>query len=126
MCGQVSKLKNVCTSFNIFVFLTMATLLDFVIIVFQLWLTKDLGRSWTRLQEMVKAFFWVADEEGSQTLLIQRQEPTTSSVIVLSGDLGSNSERLTVLIEDVVDFWVKRDFMFATREVNGVSITACF
>lgn len=83
-----------------------------------LWLTKDFGQSWTRLQEMVKAFFWVIDEDGSQTLLIQRQEPTTSSIIILSGELGSNSEKLTVLIEDVVDFWVKRDFMFATREVS--------
>lgn len=84
-----------------------------------LWLTKDFGQSWTRLQEMVKAFFWVIDEDGSQTLLIQRQEPTTSSVIILSGELGSNSETLTVLIENVVDFWVKRDFMFATREVSA-------
>ena len=95
-------------------------------VVIQLWLTKDLGQSWTRLQEMVKALFWVTDEDGSQILLIQRQEPTTSSVIILSGNLGSSSEKLTVLIEDVVDFWVKRDFMFATREVNTVSVTECF
>lgn len=89
-------------------------------------MTKDLGQSWTRLQEMVKAFFWVTDGDGIQTLIIQRQEPTKSSVIILSGDMGSNSEKLTVLIREVVDFWVKRDFMFATREIDAVSIRACF
>lgn len=84
-------------------------------------MTSDFGMSWVRLQELVKVFFWIDSGDGQQTLLFQRQEPMSSSILALSNlSESERSNKITVLITDVVDFWVKGDFMFVTKRVAKV------
>ncbi|XP_046665505.1 sortilin-related receptor-like isoform X3 [Homalodisca vitripennis] len=81
-----------------------------------LWVTTDFGMTWSRNQEFVKVYFWVVEDNGEQYLVVQREEPTTSSVIAVTGLLPGQTSSLSLVIRDVVDLWVKGEFMFVTRK----------
>ncbi|XP_054265258.1 sortilin-related receptor-like isoform X2 [Macrosteles quadrilineatus] len=83
-----------------------------------LWSTKDFGMTWLRMQEFVKTFYWVSDDEGAgeQYLVAQREEPTTSSVIAVKGMSIGGTMSVSLVVKDVVDCWVKGEFIFVTRK----------
>lgn len=74
------------------------------------------------LQSFVKSFAWSTSDNASMPvhLYVERKEPTnTSSVIFMNGSqlLEDGPKRFNKLIENVQDFHIKKDFMFATRKV---------
>ncbi|KAK7863063.1 hypothetical protein R5R35_006484 [Gryllus longicercus] len=97
-----------------------------------LWLTRDFGESWVKVQEFVKAFFWSSPlvqpflveppPSGSSPLpmllYVERIEPTGASTVTASDSLFQGSEPYKVVIAGVLDFQVKGDFMFATRRAS--------
>lgn len=91
-------------------------------LLLQLWATTDFGMTWSRTQEFVKAYFWVAEDDGEEYLLVQRQEPTTSSVIAIKSLLPDQTSSLSLVIRDIVDCWVKGEFIFVTRKDPKVRI----
>ncbi|KAG8226274.1 hypothetical protein J437_LFUL004831 [Ladona fulva] len=82
----------------------------------KLWVTKDFGRTWSLVQELVKAFFWSNLSNAKQLLYVERIEPTGSSTVLSSATLFQNDPELNVVIKDVQDFEVREDFMFATKK----------
>lgn len=86
----------------------------------RLWLTRDYGRTFSVVQEYVKAFFWSnSGSDGSPRILyIEREEPTGKSTVLASSSLYEG-RNFTVLIREVEDFQVRDDFMFATKRVDG-------
>ncbi|KAG5337450.1 SORL protein, partial [Acromyrmex charruanus] len=96
----------------------------------KLWLTIDRGFTWMPIHQFVKAFFWSPYRE----LLIERMEPDGANT-VLKLDLrnissfirGNNQLRarmsirkeFIVVVENVEDFQIRGDFMFAVKKRNG-------
>ncbi|XP_071441297.1 sortilin-related receptor-like isoform X2 [Hetaerina americana] len=83
----------------------------------KLWVTKDFGRTWSVVQEYVKAFFWSSLPGEKQLLYVEREEPTGSSTVLSSPSLFQD-DYTTVVIKDVEDFEVREDFMFATKKTG--------
>lgn len=94
----------------------------------KLWLTKDFGQTWTLVQESVKSFYWTAgssafseesgdDSDGdvpkAATLYVERYEPGGTSTVLASTDLFKSFK---IIVRNVNDFIVKKDFMFCTHE----------
>lgn len=100
---------------------------------FQLWLSTDRGLGWVPIHQFVKAFFW----SPYRILLVERTEPSGMNT-VLKLDLrnlpwyqrASNAMRVRmsirkefiVVIQNVEDFQVRGDYMFATMKNSKVSI----
>jgi len=73
------------------------------------------------IQESVKAFHWSAHYEVNSDddvpnkdtghLYIQRQEPSGASSLLVSTDF----KNVRVLFNEIEEFWVKGDYMFATK-----------
>lgn len=64
----------------------------------------------------------MAEDDGEEYLLVQRQEPTTSSVIAIKSLLPDQTSSLSLVIRDIVDCWVKGEFIFVTRKDPKVRI----
>ena len=74
------------------------------------------------VQDYVKAFFWTnPTNDAPKTLYVERGEPSGTATVVSSSNLfrGGNFD---VVIQDVQDFQVRDDFMFATKKGEDVSI----
>ncbi|KAK0098602.1 hypothetical protein PV326_006350 [Microctonus aethiopoides] len=85
-----------------------------------LYLTTDMGKTWTHLHPYVKAFFW--STFNSKSLLIERKyEKGTSTVIEkpLKIDDENLSDDVKFLIRNVEDFQIRRDYMFATKKPSA-------
>lgn len=82
---------------------------------------RGYSRSWHVIHEYVKAFFWTNDKPKS--LLIERNEPSGHNHVI---NLGSDinlwlTRNYTAVINDIVDFQVKGDYMFATKKSTSNS-----
>uniref|UniRef100_W4VRP1 Sortilin-related receptor n=1 Tax=Corethrella appendiculata TaxID=1370023 RepID=W4VRP1_9DIPT len=85
----------------------------------KLYYTTDFGESFNLLQSYVKSFSWSSGNGLPIHLYIERKEPTnTSSVIFYNASnlLQNGPKNFNVLIQNVQDFHIKKDFMFATRK----------
>lgn len=85
----------------------------------KLYFTKDYGETFNLLQPFVKSFLWSTSDGMPTHLYIERQEPSdTSHVIYMNAaDLMKPTQQINKLIENVQDFHIKKDFMFASRKV---------
>lgn len=88
----------------------------------QLYYTIDFGESFAMLQSYVKSFSWSSSNDANMPvhLYVERKEPTNSSSVIFinaSQLLKDGPKKFNLLIENVQDFHVKKDFMFATRKV---------
>lgn len=90
----------------------------------KLYLTTDFGKSFIMLQSYVKSFVWSPGSGDGMPihLYVERKSRATnsSSVIFINASslmVESQKKKFNLLIENVQDFHVKRDFMFATRKV---------
>ncbi|XP_055841442.1 sortilin-related receptor-like [Episyrphus balteatus] len=85
-----------------------------------LYFTTDGGKTFNLLQEFVKSFAWSSGPDIPLLLYIERGEPSGSSSIINIDPLNftKSDERFkfNVLIENVNEFIIKKDFMFATRK----------
>lgn len=110
---------------------------------FQLYYTVDFGESFTMLQSGVKSFSWSSSVDANMPvhLYVERKEPTSnyllnlfvirneihsircvsdsSTVIFMNAAqlLKDEPKKFNMLIENVQDFHIKKDFMFAIRKV---------
>lgn len=87
----------------------------------KLYITNDGGETFSMLQMYVKSFMWSSGDDLPTLLYIERKEPTgTSSVIYYDAeDLVKGGEsNYSKLIDDIVDFHIKKDFMIAVRKVS--------
>lgn len=74
------------------------------------------------LQSYVKSFSWSSSGDATMPvhLYVERKEPTNSSSVLFMNAaqlLKDGPKKFNLLIENVQDFHVKKDFMFATRKV---------
>uniref|UniRef100_A0A6B2EKV3 Sortilin-related receptor n=1 Tax=Phlebotomus kandelakii TaxID=1109342 RepID=A0A6B2EKV3_9DIPT len=87
----------------------------------KLYYTNDFGQSFTLLQSFVKSFVWSSGEGMPIHLYVERKEANNASSVIFMNASELVKERTKInfnlLIENVQDFHVKKDFMFATRKV---------
>lgn len=95
----------------------------------QLMITNDLGESYTLLQNFVKAFDWAYISENATTknLVVQRIEHGNKTVILAINKLSDFARsEVKVLFNDAEEFYVKGDYLFATRKsASTVSVYVC-
>lgn len=85
-----------------------------------MWVSQDYAKTWTKVQEHVKAVSW--DETVvPPVLFIQREEPSGMSVIISSDSLFLDPKDTQVLMSNVDEFQIKDDYMFASRKNSNVS-----
>ncbi|XP_046384186.1 sortilin-related receptor-like isoform X2 [Ischnura elegans] len=84
----------------------------------KLWVTKDFGSTWTLVQENVKAYFWSNLPGEKQHLYVEREEPTGSSTVLSSPSYFQDEDLTKVVLKDLEDFEVRKDFMFATKKAG--------
>ncbi|XP_050528252.1 sortilin-related receptor-like isoform X2 [Daktulosphaira vitifoliae] len=89
----------------------------------QLWITHDFGKTWSVLEEHVKAYFWIPVTwslyRQGYSFIIQREESlTTSNVIAVSENVNFGQNNLTTLAVNVLQLKVKDDFMFMTTQLS--------
>ncbi|XP_024940142.1 sortilin-related receptor isoform X2 [Cephus cinctus] len=82
----------------------------------KLWLTMDMGKTWSIFQQFVKAFFWTSTMP--RKLLIERIEPTGVNT-VLAVEISQHVTSYNFIIGHVEDFQIKGDYMFATIKTTG-------
>jgi len=103
----------------------------------KLWLSTDRRLVWIPIHQFVKAFFW----SPVRVLLVERTEPNGLNT-VLKLDLrnfpwyqrGNNPLRVRIsirkdfipIIENVEDFQMRGDYMFATRKRVRIRITELY
>lgn len=86
----------------------------------KLWLSTDMGFTWTTIYQYVKAFFW----SPSPSLVIERMEPSGSNNVVewtdfyqfVKNDTDFGLEVLPLVIGNVEDFQIRGDYRFATSK----------
>lgn len=86
----------------------------------RLYLTTDFGESFEMIQIYVKSFVWSSGNGFPVHLYIERKEPTnTSSIIFINASelIKPGNKKFHPLIENVQEFSVKKDFMFATQNI---------
>ncbi|XP_043284191.1 sortilin-related receptor-like isoform X2 [Venturia canescens] len=85
----------------------------------RLWLTTDMGKTWKYVHMFVKSYYWSTGEP--KTLLVERIEPSGKNTVVVSKRVlpGHWLSDVEVLIENVQDFQVRGDWMFAIVEKPG-------
>jgi hypothetical protein len=104
---------------------------------FQLWMSIDHGKIWVPIHQYVKAFFW----SSNRVLYVERTEFNGVGNTVLKLDLRNwpwyqrtnNSLRIrlsirkefTVVIENVEDFQIRGDYMFATKKNSKARYWYC-
>lgn len=84
----------------------------------KLYITTDFGVTFDILQSYVKTFVWSSGEGIATHLYVERKEPTnTSSIIFINASelLKNGPKKFHPLIENVEEFYVKKDFMFVTQ-----------
>lgn len=101
--------------------------------IFQLWLSLDHGQVWIPIHQFVKAFFW----SSNRMLLVERTEPSGANTIMKLDmrtfswfQRGSSALRLRLsirkefvpVIQNVQDFQIRGDYMFATMKNLKVNI----
>ena len=79
-------------------------------------MTRDLGKSWIIIHERVKAFFW--SNSQPKTLLVERVEPNGHNHVLELNVMGNTDRErnVRVVIDNVEDFQIRGDWMFATKE----------
>lgn len=85
----------------------------------KLYITTDFGKTFDVLQSYVKTFVWSSGEGIATHLYVERKEPTnTSSIIFINASelLKNGPKKFHPLIENVQEFYVKKDFMFVTQK----------
>lgn len=85
----------------------------------KLYITTDFGVTFDVLQSYVKTFVWSSGEGIATHLYVERKEPTnTSSIIFINASelLKNGPKKFHPLIENVQEFYVKKDFMFVTQK----------
>lgn len=92
-----------------------------------MWITHDFGKTWTMLEEHVKAYFWIPVTwdlyKRGHSLIIQREESSTTSVVIaVSENVNSGQNNLTTLAVNVLQLKVKDDYMFITTQLSKVII----
>lgn len=102
--------------------------------IFKLWASIDHGRVWVPIHQNVKAFFW----SPQRVLYVERTEFNGMGNTVLKSDLRNWTwylrpnntlqarlairKQFTTVIENVEDFQIRGDYMFATRKNSKVNI----
>ncbi|XP_076656222.1 sortilin-related receptor isoform X2 [Halictus rubicundus] len=86
----------------------------------KLWLSTNMGFTWTTIYHYVKAFFW----SPSTSLVIERMEASGSNNVVewtdfyqyVKNDTDSGLKVLPLVIGNVEDFQIRGDYRFATSK----------
>lgn len=66
----------------------------------------------------MKSFVWSAGPDFPTQFYLERTKPSGSSVVLSVPSPTMNRSAFVPIIDDVEDFQVKKDFMFATKK-NG-------
>lgn len=85
----------------------------------RLYITNDFGVTFEVLQSYVKSFVWSAGDGVPTHLYVERKEPTnTSSIIFINASelLKNGQKKFHLLIENIQEFYIKKDFMFAVQK----------
>jgi hypothetical protein len=93
--------------------------------VLQLWLTTDLGRSWSQIQQYVRSYVWQSIGGHPAALYVQRQEPGGFTTVLTSPSMFRDDGDTKVVAKGIVDFTVKGDFMFASKK-NSIDVSISF
>lgn len=77
------------------------------------------------LEERVKAYFWIPVtwdlHKRGQSLIIQREETSTTSVVLsVSENINSSQNNLTTLAVNVLKLKIKDDYMFVFTQLSKV------
>lgn len=86
----------------------------------RMYITNDFGVTFELLQSYVKSFIWSSAEGMATHLYIERKEPTNSSSVIFinASELkNEGKKKFHVLIENVQEFYIKKDFMFAVQKL---------
>ncbi|CAK1543183.1 unnamed protein product [Leptosia nina] len=86
-----------------------------------LYLTADGGKTFKLIQSYVKSFFWSSGPEFPKVFYVERWLPRNTSIVLKVND-PVNMSHAEILFENVKDFQIKGDFMFATREVDSKTL----
>ncbi|KAF7992430.1 hypothetical protein HCN44_001755 [Aphidius gifuensis] len=90
----------------------------------QLWMSRDMGKNWFIIHEYVHSFFWSPLKKKS--ILIERSEPSgLHTVVELDLTQAENWIRINTkkVIQNIVDFHLRGDYMFATMKDNNDNIS---
>lgn len=85
-------------------------------------MSRNFGKDWILIHEFVKSFFWTSSRPKS--LIIERIEPSGRSTVINMGHIRVDwlKRNYTAVINDVVDFQMRSDYMFATKKVGTYTV----
>lgn len=79
-------------------------------------MTRDGGLSFTFIEEYVKSFYWTSGPNHPRHFYIERVKPSGKNVILASPKPENHT--FEKLFDDIQDFQIKNEFMFASKK-NG-------
>lgn len=89
----------------------------------KLWLTRDYGASFIEVMQGVTAVYWSSSWAEQPLLYVQRQEAAGLYTVYAVTSLFEEGSEMHTVVEGVLDFSVKKDFAFATRDLKGKAVT---
>ncbi|XP_063907725.1 sortilin-related receptor-like isoform X2 [Zophobas morio] len=80
----------------------------------RLWVTEDFGNTFRQMQDSVRSFHWVKENDSLHSLVVQRMETDGYNTILYSNDLFLNGSGI-VRATNISDFCVRDDYLFTTK-----------
>lgn len=74
--------------------------------------------TFTVIEEFVKSFYWTSGPDHPHQFYVERAKPSGTSVILTAPK--PENYTFTKIIDDVAEFQIKKDFMFAIKENREV------
>lgn len=84
-------------------------------------MTRNGGFTFSVVEEFVKSFYWTSGPDHPRQFYVERAKPSGSNVILTAPK--PDNYTFTKLIDDVSEFQIKKDFMFAIKENGEVKYT---
>lgn len=85
----------------------------------QLYLTRDGGITFKPIEEYVKSFYWSSGPDNPLQFYVERAKPFGANAVLMAP--RPDNYTFKEIIDDVQDFQIKGDFMFATKKAGQVS-----
>ncbi|XP_071959065.1 sortilin-related receptor-like [Antedon mediterranea] len=88
----------------------------------RLWKSENFGHSWTVMQSNVKSYWWgVTPYDKVDTLYVERIEIEGAVNVIKTEDYFDNDFLIEVVLQDVEDFEIRDNYMFATKKAASAS-----
>ena len=85
-----------------------------MLLLLQLWFSRNFGMDWSTVREFVKSWF-IDISTSPTTLYVEYETPGQDNVVISSKSMFTAPNDAQVVITNVEDFELREDFMLATR-----------